>query len=132
MKTKTKIILSIAIIMGLLIILYAVPKIFNLTGQAVYGGNLDRFIQCLSDSNVKMYGAYWCSHCQNQKKLFENNPNFISEIYIECYSGGENSQSSLCAQKDIRGYPTWEINNQLYPGEKTFQQLADLSGCSFG
>ncbi len=26
----------------------------------------------------------------------------------------------------LRGYPTWEINDRLYPGEKTIQQLEDI------
>ncbi len=26
----------------------------------------------------------------------------------------------------LQGYPTWEINDRLYPGEKTIQQLEDI------
>src|SRR5690242_11019622 len=28
------------------------------------------FAQALSASGTKMYGAFWCSHCNNQKALF--------------------------------------------------------------
>ncbi len=31
---------------------------------------LDDFAKCLSEKGVTMYGAAWCSHCQNTKKTF--------------------------------------------------------------
>ncbi|MEK9176664.1 MAG: hypothetical protein AAB923_00015, partial [Patescibacteria group bacterium] len=33
-------------------------------------GSLDGFAQCLKDNGAVFCGAYWCPHCQNQKKLF--------------------------------------------------------------
>ncbi len=29
-----------------------------------------RFARCLTDRQVKMYGAYWCPHCAEQKEMF--------------------------------------------------------------
>ena len=28
----------------------------------------------------------------------------------------------------VKGYPTWEINGELYPGEKSLDELGELSG----
>ena len=28
----------------------------------------DAFARCLSDRGVKMYGAWWCPHCKEQKE----------------------------------------------------------------
>ena len=32
----------------------------------------DGFAQCVSDSGARMWGAWWCPHCENQKELFGN------------------------------------------------------------
>src|SRR3989344_3569664 len=33
-------------------------------------GKYDPFAQCLTDNGAKMFGAYWCPHCSDQKKMF--------------------------------------------------------------
>ena len=74
-----------------------------------------------------MYGAYWCSHCNNQKQVFgAGGARLIG--YVECAVDGYNSQRGVCKEKDIAGYPTWEINGKYYPGEKSLYELAKLSG----
>lgn len=76
---------------------------------------------------AREFGAYWCPHCHQQKQLFGKEA--AAKInYIECDPKGVNSQTQLCQEKGIRGFPTWEINGKLYPGVKTLEQLADLTG----
>lgn len=80
----------------------------------------------LSKIGAKMYGAYWCPHCQHQKTLFGA---AIGRIrYIECDPQGDNAQPQLCQAAKIQGYPTWEINGKLYPGSQSLETLANLSG----
>lgn len=80
----------------------------------------------LGEIDAKMYGAYWCPYCQQQKEMFGT---AVSQInYIECDPEGENSQTQLCRDADIEGFPAWEINGQLYTGLRSLDQLADLSG----
>lgn len=83
----------------------------------------------LKSIGAKMYGAYWCPHCHDQKQLFGRQAAQIFP-YIECDPGGQNSQTSVCeANKDhVTGYPTWEINGQWYNGTQTLDQLAEASG----
>ena len=79
----------------------------------------------LQRTGAKMYGAYWCPHCADQKALFgaavKNLP------YVECDPKGENPQPDLCQAKQIEGYPTWEIAGRLYPGTRSLLELATLS-----
>jgi hypothetical protein len=91
-------------------------------------GNYDKLAQCLSAKGAKMYGAYWCSHCADQKKEFGTSFKYID--YIECDPQGANSKTALCQEMGVQGYPTWIINGQLYPGKQSFDQLASYSGCS--
>ncbi|MDP2932915.1 MAG: hypothetical protein Q8N81_02180 [bacterium] len=86
--------------------------------------NLDGFAQCLSDKKVTMYGAAWCSHCQNQKKLF--GPSFKYVPYVEC---PDNIQ--VCKDKGVEGYPTWIFGDgKKVEGEQRLEQLAQDSGCA--
>ncbi|NEO03070.1 MAG: hypothetical protein F6K50_49480, partial [Moorea sp. SIO3I7] len=40
------------------------------------------------------------------------------------------SQTNLCIEAKIRGFPTWEINGRFYPGMLSLEQLAKFSGYS--
>eukprot|EP00977_Amphora_coffeiformis_P030421 scaffold46909_cov122-Amphora_coffeaeformis.AAC.1 len=79
----------------------------------------------LATLNAKMYGAYWCSHCFDQKEQLGKEA--MQRIpYIECSREGTNSQVSLCKEKQIPGYPTWEINGKLFPGEQALDELFEI------
>ncbi len=81
----------------------------------------------LKQVGAKMYGAYWCPHCHDQKELLGKEANKIVP-YIECAEDGQNAQPGLCKAANITGFPTWEINGQIYPGVQDLNKLADLSG----
>ena len=86
------------------------------------------FAQCLTQKGVTMYGAYWCPHCANQKKLF--GAAFDEVNYVECDPRGKDANPTLCLQKKIKRYPTWEYpDGTREEGEKTFKQLSLKSGC---
>lgn len=81
--------------------------------------------QRLKALNAKMYGAFWCSHCNNQKQ--ELGVEVAKQFdYIECDKDGANTQYKLCRSTKITGYPTWEIKGELYPGEKDLGELETL------
>ncbi|NET31106.1 MAG: hypothetical protein F6K19_03785 [Cyanothece sp. SIO1E1] len=81
--------------------------------------------QHLQATGARMYGAYWCPHCHNQKEMFGKAASYVP--YIECDPKGNDSQTEVCQAKEIKGYPTWEIGNQLYPGIRSLASLADIS-----
>lgn len=76
--------------------------------------------------NAKMYGAYWCSHCYDQKQTLGKQAFYDHVQYIECSKEGVNSQASVCKERNVPGYPTWEIAGQLYPGEQDLDELQDI------
>ena len=85
--------------------------------------------QCLTDKDVKMYGAFWCGACANQKKLFGS---AFKEInYIECDERGEDAQPEVCNLEGITGYPTWSINGQKNSGVRSLESLATAAGCEY-
>ena len=83
--------------------------------------------QHLKIVGAKMYGSFTCDHCQAQKESFGKEAAGIIN-YIECNPQGKNARRDLCEAAKIEGTPTWEINGKFYQGEKSLQELADLSG----
>ncbi len=81
----------------------------------------------LTASGARMYSAYWCPHCHEQKELFGKQATAKLTV-IECAPDGRNSQAALCESKKIQGYPSWEINGTLDSGVKTLPELALRSG----
>ena len=85
--------------------------------------------ECLTQKGTKMYGAYWCPHCVNQKKAFGDAVTKID--YIECgIRGNPSGEEQVCKDKDIKGLPTWIFaDGTRVEGEQTFKDLAAKSGC---
>ena len=49
----------------------------------------------------KMYGAYWCSHCFNQKQILGEEA-FKNLNYLECDKEGKDTQYFVCRDKKVR------------------------------
>lgn len=94
------------------------PQVDNTSYEAQLASHLE-------ETGAIMYGAYWCPHCADQKAMFDQATDQVP--YVECAADGENAQPQLCQEKGIQGYPTWEINGQLYPGVQSLDELAELS-----
>ncbi len=81
----------------------------------------------LKQTGAKMYVMYTCPHCFKQKQLFGKEA--LAELnWIECISDGVNAQPQLCQAANIQSVPSWDINGKFYPGEKSLEKLAELSG----
>jgi uncharacterized membrane protein len=80
----------------------------------------------LTQSGAKMYGAFWCPHCFEQKQLFGKEAS-KQMPYIECAPEGVNPQTDACVAKKIKSFPTWEIKGQIYTGAQELNRLAKLS-----
>ena len=80
----------------------------------------------LTAVGARIYTAYWCPHCHEQKELFGREATAKLTV-IECAPDGRNSQKALCDEKKIEGYPTWEIDGRLDSGVKPLAKLAELS-----
>lgn len=79
----------------------------------------------LSSLSSKMYGAFWCSHCYDQKQALGYQA-MQSIPYVECDREGYNNQRELCKERGLPGYPTWEIGGELFPGERSLDELREI------
>lgn len=64
----------------------------------------------LTQNNVKMYGAFWCPHCSDQKEIF-GAAAFKKVNYIECSLPDRSGQTQVCKDANITSYPTWEFTD---------------------
>ena len=81
----------------------------------------------LKDNGVVKYSAYWCPNCLNQSELFGKKA-YRELNVVECARDGINSQTQLCIDKKIKGFPTWEINGKLILGVLSLKELSKLTG----
>ncbi|KAL7497593.1 hypothetical protein ACHAWT_005896 [Skeletonema menzelii] len=79
----------------------------------------------LKSLDARMFGAFWCSHCYDQKQVLGYEA-MQTIPYIECDREGFNSKRDFCKEKDVPGYPTWEIGGKLFPGERSVEELREM------
>jgi hypothetical protein len=90
---------------------------------------LDGFAQCLTTKGAKMYGAFWCPHCEEQRELFGSS--FKYAPYIECGIKGSQAIAQVCTDNGVKRFPTW-----VYPdgsrteGKQSLEYLGEQTGCS--
>ena len=85
------------------------------------------FAKYLKENGVVKYSAYWCPNCLNQSELFGKQA-YKELNVVECSRDGKNSQTQLCIDKKIKGFPSWEINGRIILGVLTLEELSDLTG----
>lgn len=120
MTKETKVFLGIV---GGLVILIAGLFVVN----AKTPGKYDEFATCIADSGATFFGAFWCPHCNEQKQLFGKSGKLLP--YVEC-SNPDQSQTAICIEKEITGYPTWELaDGTRLSGVQSFAKLAEVTSC---
>lgn len=91
-------------------------------------GKYDEFATCLKDKGAVFYGAFWCTHCQSQKKLFGVSQKLLP--YVECSTADGQGQTKECRDNNIQSYPTWTFaDGTTLNGEIPLSQLADKTSC---
>lgn len=90
---------------------------------------LDNFAKCLSSKGVRMYGAWWCPHCANEKELFGYAFQYVN--YVECGEEGKpHSVNAQCKQAKIEHFPTWQFaDGSRTEGELSLPDLSQRTGC---
>lgn len=92
-------------------------------------GKYDNFAKCLNDKGAVFFGAFWCPHCQNQKKAFGKSFKYVK--YIECSTPDGRGQTKECKDKNIEGYPTWDFTDgSRESSEVPFPKLSEKTGCT--
>ena len=85
------------------------------------------FAKYLKDYGVVKYSAYWCPNCLYQSELFGKQA-YKELNVVECATDGINSQTQLCIDKKIQGFPSWEVNGKIFLGVLTLKELSKLTG----
>lgn len=90
-------------------------------------GQYDDLAVCLQDKGVKFYGAFWCPHCQEQKKIFGASAKLLP--YVECSTPDTTGQLQVCKDAKIESYPTWIFPDGSRSGGLTPAELAEKASC---
>jgi hypothetical protein len=90
---------------------------------------LDAFARCLTAKQAKMYGAFWCPHCEDQKEKFGSS--FEYAPYVECGIKGSNAIAAACTEAGIKRFPTWIFaDGTRVEGSHELEFLGEQTGCS--
>lgn len=112
---------GIAALIVLPLVLFSLPGVSG-------PGPLDGFAKCLGEKGAVFYGAFWCPHCQNQKRMFDTSAQYLP--YVECSLPSGRGQTQECTDKGITGYPTWVFADESrLSGEIPLKDLAEKTGC---
>lgn len=91
-------------------------------------GKYDAFATCLKDQGAVFYGAWWCPHCRDQKKLFGPSEKLLP--YVECSNPDGKSSTPACIEKKIKTYPTWEFRDgSRIETVASLETLAEKTSC---
>jgi hypothetical protein len=117
MSTKLKL-----LIIGFVVIVVLAIG-FGIRNSNPASASYDNFAKCLSEKQVTMYGAAWCTACQKQKNEFGSSFQYVT--YVECPDDPQK-----CIAKGIEAYPTWEFSSgEKLVGVQTFETLSAQSSC---
>lgn len=121
MKIKTIVIIVLLLVVTIMLIAWGAI-------QQSAPSRLDGFAQCLKDKEAVFYGAFWCPHCNDQKKLFGTAKRLLP--YVECSTPDGRGQRPVCTEKKIEGYPAWDFaDGTRESGLLTLERLAEKTGC---
>ena len=122
-QVKVFIIVIVVLFVGVLALAVTKPA-----GTPNDPGRYDEFAQCIKDSGSTFFGAFWCPHCQSQKKMFGASQKFLP--YVECSLPNGNGQTQVCIDAEIETYPTWQFaDGDRVVGELELEELAEKTGC---
>jgi hypothetical protein len=89
----------------------------------------DTFAKCLTAKQAKMYGAYWCPHCAEQKEEFGASFKYVN--YVECAIHGSREMTPACKAANVQHFPSWQFGNgPLVENVFPLEELGDKTGCS--
>jgi len=99
------------------------------TTSTLVNEQYDALAKHLTETGIKVYGATGCGACQKQEELFGDSWQYIN--YEDCHASESRQQLQICAEHDIRAYPTWEFaNREQKQGVMLPEQLAEISNFS--
>lgn len=123
---------KVGIVLGVLIVAVVIlvaMGIFKNDEKKSLEADIVGFAQCLKDEGAVFYGAFWCPHCQNQKRMFGREAS-KSLPYVECSTPDGQGQTEACKEAGVESYPTWHFaDGSKSTGEKSIQELSRQTSC---
>jgi hypothetical protein len=118
--SASKIIIAVLIVAAFAAVIYL--------GLRKRGNRLDAFAKCIASKEAKMYGAYWCPHCADQKEMFGSSFQYVP--YVECGVPGSRDEGPVCKDAGIKHFPTWQFaDGERQEGTLSLQSLGTKTGC---
>ena len=116
-------------VIAILILGTVIAVVLNSGGNSpAKPGEYDTLAKCIKDSGTTFYGAFWCPHCQAQKKDFGSSEQYLP--YVECSTPDAQGQTQICTDKKIESYPTWVFPDGSHlTGEIPLATLAAKTSC---
>lgn len=116
------VVIGVAVIVGLIILQSASNKSANRPGE------YDQLASCIAESGAIFYGAFWCPHCNNQKKAFGRSERLLP--YVECSTPDGRGMNDVCLDAGVESYPTWVLaDGTRLSGTQAVETLAFATGC---
>ncbi len=120
-SSASKIVTAVLIVAAFAVVTYL--------GLRQRGHRLDAFAKCLATKQVKMYGAYWCPHCADQKEMFRSSFQYVP--YVECGIPGSRDEAPVCKDAGVKHFPTWQFaDGERQEGAQALPSLGTRTGCS--
>jgi hypothetical protein len=122
---RTKITMWVLIVLAALISLF-----FYIKSIPPPNGKYDALAKCIANTSTTFYGAFWCPHCQAQKRDFGSSEQYLP--YVECSpNGGQGSpMAQVCIDQDVQYFPTWHFpDGSSSTGEQSLDVLSQKTGC---
>ncbi len=88
----------------------------------------DNFAKCLATKQARMYGLYWCPHCQEQKEMFGEAFHYVP--YQECAIEHSSELAPACKIAGVKLFPSWQFGMEPpKEGVLSLEALSDKTGC---
>ena len=98
-------------------------------GTVADSGQYAALATCIKDSGATFYGAFWCPHCQEQKKMFGSAADLLP--YVECSLPNGQGQNQTCTDAGVESYPTWQFaDDSRLNGTQSLATLAEKTSCA--
>lgn len=111
-----------------IVVVAVVGALIFLQKEANKPNPLDSFAACLGESGAKFYGAFWCPHCADQKKMFGTSVKLLP--YVECSTPDSKGVTQVCIDAGIKSYPTWIFaDGTISTGVQELETLAEKTSC---
>ena len=118
-------------VIGLIVVVIVAFILFS--NKEAGPGKYDELAQCIVESGAKLYSAWWCPHCSDQKKAFGNSFKILDEggVHVECSPGGIKYFSEFCKSQGVSGTPTWMFpDGTKQSGKLSLEVIAQKTNCA--